>query len=68
MTTENMKAIVASHRISPASVPSLAEIVEPIRVNIIDLLRHLATNAAMSIRLRLKAEALRRIALRIEDN
>jgi hypothetical protein len=38
MTTENMKAIVASHRISPASVPSLAEIVEPIRVNIIDLL------------------------------
>jgi hypothetical protein len=38
ITTENKKAIVANHRISPASVPSLAEIVEPILVNIIDLL------------------------------
>jgi hypothetical protein len=45
-------------------VPSLAEIVEPIRVNIIDPLvsRHLdlVTNAAMSIGLRLKANTLMR--------
>ena len=40
-------------------MPSLAEIVEPIRVNIIDLLSVviLTTNAAMSIGLRLKADA-----------
>jgi hypothetical protein len=38
VTTEKTKAIVASHRISPARVPSFAEIVEPILVNIICLL------------------------------
>jgi len=43
--------------------------VEPIRVNIIDLLSAviLARTAVMSIRLRLKAEALMRIPLRIEE-
>ena len=42
---------------------------EPIRVNIIDLLSAviLARTAVMSIRLRLKAEALMRIPLRIEE-
>ena len=43
--------------------------VEPIRVNIIDLLSAviLARTAVMSIRLRLKAEALMRFPLRIEE-
>ena len=60
VTTENTKAIAANHRISPTSVPSRDEIIDPILVNIIDLLSVviLAANAAMFIRLRLAAAAL----------
>src|SRR6516162_10892195 len=62
-------AIVASHRMSPASVPSLAENVESTLVNMISLVPscHSAANAAAPIRLRLGAEALTRVSLRIKD-
>ena len=38
VTTENMKAIAVSHRISPISVPSRDEIIDPILVIVVDLL------------------------------
>ena len=65
----NRNAIVASHRMSPASVPSLAESVERTLVNMITLVPscHSAANAAAPIRLRLGAEALTRVSLRIKD-
>ena len=65
----NTKAIVATHRMSPASVPRLAEIVGSALVNMIGLLPscHPATNAAASIWLRLGAKALRRISLCVND-
>ena len=65
----NKNAIVVSHRMSPASVPSLAENVESTLVNMISLVPscHSAANAAAPIRLRLGAEALTRVSLRIKD-
>jgi hypothetical protein len=65
----NTNAIVAIHRMSPASVPSLAENVESTLVNMIGLLPscHSAANAVAPIRLRLGAEALIRISLRVKD-
>ena len=65
----NTNAIVASHRMSPASAPSLVEIVESTLVNMIGLLRscHSAANAAAPIRFRVGAEALKRISLRVKD-
>jgi hypothetical protein len=54
---------------SPASVPSLAENVESTPVDMIGLSPswHSAANADAPLRLRLKAEALMRISLRIKD-
>jgi hypothetical protein len=65
----NTNAIVASHKMSPASVPSLAENVESTLVDMIGLSPscHSAANAAAPFRLRLGAEALMRISLRIKD-
>ena len=65
----NTKAIVAIHRMSPATVPRLAEIVESTLVNMIGLLPscHLATNAAAPVRLSLGVEALMRISSRVKD-
>jgi hypothetical protein len=64
----NTNAIVASHKMSPASVPSLAENVESTLVDMIGLSPscHSAANAAAPFRLRLGAEA--QISLRIKDN
>ena len=69
MIIANTKAIVATHRMSPASLPRLAEIVESPLVNMIGLLPscHPAANAAAPIRLRLGAEALMRSSLRVKD-
>ena len=65
----NTNATVASHRMSPASVPSLAENIESTLVNMISLVPscHSAANAAVPFRLRLGAEALMRISLRTKD-
>lgn len=60
--TENTGAIVSSRRISPASVPPLAETVELILVNKIDFLAscHPGDKVPAPIRLHLGAEALLR--------
>ena len=56
----NTNAVVASHRMSPASVLALAEIVESTLVNMIGLLPNyrLAANAAAPVRSCLGEEAL----------
>jgi hypothetical protein len=68
----NTNAIVARHRMSPASVPSLAENVESTLVDMIAMIGlspscHSAASAATPFGLHLGAEALMGISLHIKD-